>query len=418
MFGPATFFASIRSALTRFAGDRSGNIAMLFALSLPVVVGTVGLAVDFSRGSDTRVKLAAALDAAVLAAAERAANGETDMAELERIAQGVFEANIQSIEATYGRAPTMELIRDPDTKRLIATADARFDHVLLTGAQQTTDVSVRAEAAYATLDIEMAMMLDVTGSMRGNKLRDLKRASRDVIDELLGPDAGAVSERVRISLVPYSASVNAGRYAEEVTGEDDARCVVERHKGPGKHNDMSPLQEPIPVDDDAYCPSQAILPLTNRADVLDDAIGDFEASGCTAGHLGVAWAYYTLSPRWNQIWPVESQPVEYDDDETLKIAVLMTDGEFNTYYHDVSDPTCSNSAKKKSDRMAKKLCKSMRDDNIRIYSVAFQAPSAAEKLLRKCADNDDRYFEADNGTELIAAFQEIASEIRNLRLTQ
>ena len=56
----------------RFAGDRSGNISAIFALSLIPVVGLIGAAVDYSRANKARTALQAALDSTALAMAAQA----------------------------------------------------------------------------------------------------------------------------------------------------------------------------------------------------------------------------------------------------------------------------------------------------------------------------------------------------------
>ncbi|WP_438265077.1 TadE/TadG family type IV pilus assembly protein [Bradyrhizobium commune] len=54
--------------LSRFASDRSGNIAIIFALALLPLLSFVGAAVDYSLAARAKTKLAAALDTAVLVA--------------------------------------------------------------------------------------------------------------------------------------------------------------------------------------------------------------------------------------------------------------------------------------------------------------------------------------------------------------
>ncbi|QOZ65494.1 TadE/TadG family type IV pilus assembly protein [Bradyrhizobium arachidis] len=57
-----------RRLLSRFASDRRGNIAIIFALALLPLLSFVGAAVDYSLAARAKVKLAAALDTAVLVA--------------------------------------------------------------------------------------------------------------------------------------------------------------------------------------------------------------------------------------------------------------------------------------------------------------------------------------------------------------
>lgn len=57
------------------------------------------------------------------------------------------------------------------------------------------------------------------------------------------------------------------------------------------------------------------------------------------------------------------------------------------------------------------------DDNIVIFSVAFDAPDAGETAMRNCASGPGFYFAAENKAELNAAFAAIAGQISVLRLT-
>jgi Flp pilus assembly protein TadG len=56
---------------TRFRRDRSGNIAVIFAIALVPIVSGIGCAVDYSRASALRAKLQAAADAASVGAVSR-----------------------------------------------------------------------------------------------------------------------------------------------------------------------------------------------------------------------------------------------------------------------------------------------------------------------------------------------------------
>ncbi len=57
-------FPKSAQLVRRFRRDRSGNIAVIFALSLMPVISCIGCAVDYSRATQLRSKLQAAIDAA------------------------------------------------------------------------------------------------------------------------------------------------------------------------------------------------------------------------------------------------------------------------------------------------------------------------------------------------------------------
>ncbi len=88
-----------------------------------------------------------------------------------------------------------------------------------------------ATATMGITEIELGLMLDVTGSMnRNGKLQALKNATKDLIEAVV-PE-GRYASSVRIALTPYSEQVNVGRYANIVSDtRNRSGCVVERQSG-------------------------------------------------------------------------------------------------------------------------------------------------------------------------------------------
>lgn len=61
--------------LNRFCNDRSGNIAVIFTLAILPVLSAVGCAIDYSRATQLRSKLQAAIDAASVGSVAKSAPG-------------------------------------------------------------------------------------------------------------------------------------------------------------------------------------------------------------------------------------------------------------------------------------------------------------------------------------------------------
>ena len=78
--------------------------------------------------------------------------------------------------------------------------------------------------------------------------------------------------------------------------------------------------------------SGQLMPLTNDKARCMSKVKNLTAAGGTAGHLGTAWAWYTLSPNWNTLWPTANQAAPKETAGLKKYAILMTDGEYNTEY--------------------------------------------------------------------------------------
>ena len=60
---------AIRSPLTRFAGDRSANVAVITALALPALIGATGLSAEVSYWYLSQRSMQNAADSAAIAAA-------------------------------------------------------------------------------------------------------------------------------------------------------------------------------------------------------------------------------------------------------------------------------------------------------------------------------------------------------------
>ncbi|TKB38495.1 MAG: VWA domain-containing protein, partial [Mesorhizobium sp.] len=149
------------------------------------------------------------------------------------------------------------------------------------------------------------------------------------------------------------------------------------------------------------------------------------ASGGTAGHVGVQWSWYMLSENWGSVMKASERPAKMDPKNVAKIAILMTDGEFNLSYFDASTVgDVYNSAGKEPPRTAAKtLCAAMRNKGIEIFTIGFDLNETnAKATLQDCASPDTakikHFYQAANGTELNQAFQDIARNVEMLTVTK
>jgi Flp pilus assembly protein TadG len=192
----------------------------------------------------------------------------------------------------------------------------------------------------------------------------------------------------------------------------------------------------------------SIFPLSESKSELKGRIDKLKSGGSTAGHLGTAWAWYLLSPNWNgvlqQAFPSSKPAGPYSDlvscnfntntsctpdpvppPALKKIAVLMTDGDYNINYckgaeakdSDQSPNINCNSEDGKSLAQATSLCTGMKNAKIEVYTIGFQVSSAAKTFLTSCATNAAHYYDATTELSLQAAFRDIALKITRVRLT-
>lgn len=199
----------MRQAAGAFKRDRRGNVAMMWGLMGTVLLGLMGLTIDFTRAQMIRNTLQNAADGAALAAARA-----VDLPESERQTAGraFFDAEAGDLAAASrltltpleagGYVASVEYDMPVSLARLIFNRD--------------WTIGVESEALQSGLDLEVAMVLDITGSMAGTRITDLRAAAADLVDIVVREEQTPFTSKV--ALVPYSNSVNPGTYATNARG--------------------------------------------------------------------------------------------------------------------------------------------------------------------------------------------------------
>ncbi len=436
-------------ARPRWRDDRAGAVAATVAFALVPLVVAAGTAIDVGRAVVARSSLRAALDAAALAAAQETSESAA-IATVERYLRANYDA------ARWGELTDLTVRRGPLTVEVDARATVPTTLLRVIGMDRI-EVGAEAEVTVGGSNLEVALVLDITGSMAGSRLAALKAAAQDLIDVVVRDVQ--IPYYSKIAIVPYSNGVNVGRdLADLVRGTprpDDCNspgcqyyifkdaagatrrvaistCVSER-VGPQRYTDTSPLSDPVgPNYASAYypCPPVTMIPLSSNKLLLQNTVASFVASGWTAGHIGLAWGWYTLSPTFG-IWTGSAIPAPYDDPDTKKILVLMTDGEFNTAYCNgvVAKNTASSDKSFKIDcnatngssfSQASQLCSAIKAKGITLYTVGLGLGGSTQAInfLRSCASSPQHFYTTETTAELRAAFQQIAARISKLRLSR
>ena len=210
--------ATARAFAGRFSASTRGNVAMIFALTMPILVMITMGGVDINRASTVRVNLQDALDAATLAAARSSA---VTVADLTDIGTKALKANL----ANY-----------PEIKLDSATFSLNSDHVVIADAKvnvktlvaniilppygklldDTLPVGAHSEVNRSSKNIEVGLVLDITGSMAGSRIADLKTAAAQLVDIVVQPIQ--TPYYTRMAIIPYSIGVNLGTYADGARG--------------------------------------------------------------------------------------------------------------------------------------------------------------------------------------------------------
>lgn len=509
--------------------DVGGVTAITFALSATILLMFVGMAIDGSRWFSARRQHASAIDSALLSAARQLQyDASASTAAL------ATAASVYAVNQPKGITTSVQFVQDAGTQSVTFTGVASIPTTLLriAGLSQLP-VSTPASALYTQggpnggSNLEIAVMLDVTGSMcddgtgpckTGTKISGVKQAAKDLSNIILGSTSSTYTSRM--ALVPFSSAIRidadgsnnplmqaltglpqtysfwtgqasncsgTGSYVGEVwvgtyscgtitpvyaSNYKLVPCVTERSfdagsgfdpgdSAPGSGNwilahggdrsGMSWDSSNTPMTsytgltssdlsytwnytvDGSGCmlqPGNEILPLTARLSDVTSRLDSLDAFGPTAGAMGVLWTQYMLSPKWSSIWTGSQQPGSYSDTQTKqtngapllrKVAVLMTDGGFNTYRQSV-DPSPLG-MQTVSDR-ALAVCKTMKQNGIEVFTVAFDMSSLgtveaaiAKSTLQNCGTDISHFYNSLTVNDLQAAFRDIALKISPVRLS-
>ena len=211
-----TVFSRLRLGARNLLRDQRGNALMLTAAATIPVIGIVGSAVDIGRAYMTQLRLQQACDAGVLAG-RRAMGpgiyGDAAKAEANKMFNFNFPAgSYGSSDAVFSTTPPPQGSSD-----VAGTASARLPTALMfIFGTDAFNLSVGCAAKLEIANVDVMMVLDVTGSMQYKtdddddvtKIVGLRAAAKAFFAEMASADVG--NGRIRFGVVPYSTTVNVG----------------------------------------------------------------------------------------------------------------------------------------------------------------------------------------------------------------
>lgn len=216
--------AGLRNFLKRFSHCQRGNVAMMFALSLPVLIMTSLVGVDVHRISTVRANLQDALDAAALAAAR---SPHMDDANITTVGMAALRANLQAYPQIALRE---DLTSFHLTEEGAVVADSRVDvdtlvaNIFLPPYGQLLDdrvqVGVESEVLRSSTNLEVALVLDITGSMAGSRIATLRESATELVELVVQTQQTPYYSKAAI--IPYSMGVNLGSMANGARGTPPA----------------------------------------------------------------------------------------------------------------------------------------------------------------------------------------------------
>jgi Mg-chelatase subunit ChlD len=344
----------------------------------------------------------------------------------------------------------------------------------------TMDVGAYSEVDVGGSALEVALVLDTTGSMNmQNRLTGLKVAAKDLVQNLLqNKDAGAY---LKIGIVPFANYANVGlanrnktwidvpadyddpqscgpTYPNAVygnchlvpysyqscTGGNDGspqtcttvsgssnQCDVLDYGTPvqqcwaGAHHAWngavgSRTNDAVITTGDKY-PGIMDAAAPNEIIDLTDNMGKLVSGIETLNADGETYIPSGLLWGWNLLDSAEpySTAKSAASMATLKGAkalVLMTDGD-NTKSAQIPKHDGTDGAA--ADLKTAQLCSNIKAAGISIYTVAFKVEKATSlAMLKNCASNPSQAFDAQDNTALQSVFNQIAGSLASMRLSK
>lgn len=337
-------------------------------MTLILMMAAGGMAVDIMRYEANRTKLQNTLDRAVLAAASLDQTLDPKVVVTDYFNKAGLRAYNLDVEVKSGL----------NFREVTATSSMEVPSLFLgmVGVDSIT-APARGSAIERILNVEVSMVLDISGSMGGwsptggaTKLSLMQGAARTFVDTVLTEEQ---QHLVSVSLIPYNGRVNAGsvmaQYFPLSGGHTFSNCVrfsdeqfQRTRRAPGEsferlgHFDRETgnnpnmtrphcQSEPTTASGREFKDYGAIVPWSNNPDTLKTAINGLQADGWTAIDLGMKWASILLDSDYNSELSAmvsdsrvsthfATRPAAYTDRETIKVVVLMTDGT-NTNQYDL-----------------------------------------------------------------------------------
>jgi hypothetical protein len=436
----------------RFQQADSGAMSPLIIVLFSGILITTGIGIDLLRYESQRSELQAALDRGVLAAASLSQSADPQSLVEDYVRLGTSFG--QTIDVQVSKSGTINL------KQISADATFNMPTVFMNMVGYSEiNVGAHAAASQAVTSLEISLVLDISGTMRfSNRLPNLVIAASNFINKVT--DNGS-SKGTTINLVPYAGQVNPGPYLFSKLGgirtHDKSSCLEftsSDFNGTSLPSAGTYAQVPNfhhwAIDNNwmnwGWCPSDstAVTYVSNDAAGLVQKIEALRLHDGTGTYNAMKWGLALLDPSTNarikelvDLNLVDEvygdRPALWDDTNTEKFIVLMTDGDITEQYrpNNTTDPKLDTKevlpnnipwSKKVSisDSVGYfySLCTAAKLKGVTVFTIAFEASSNARTEMKTCATSEDDHFFNVNGAGISTAFDEIATKILKLRLIQ
>lgn len=346
----------------RFAKDEDGHVIAFTVVMLTLMMMLAGIGVDVMQFETVRTRLQQTLDRATLAAASLTQELDSESVVRDYFAKANLTESLKVVQ--------FEKNMNSSVVRAMAESEMTPTFLNLYDLANSTKLMARgtSEAEQRINNIEIMMVLDVSGSMAGAKMDHLKTAASEFIDTVLDQDTEG---RVSIGIVPYNGQVNLPQYLQNMFNSVDDHGVAnvncfdlpaatytslglsrtaglpvtahaDTYSGFTSTGYVAPTNSAAAVNaGNRWCPPSTVNVVrapTNNRTALKNHINGLTAIGATSINAGMKWGMALLDPSAATIIDgmvaagqtpamFGNRPFSYEDPEAMKIVVLMTDGE-------------------------------------------------------------------------------------------
>lgn len=374
--------ARVRDLCRRFTRDRAGNLAMTFALVSVPLLGAMGASFDYVRALNLHREIQGNLDAALVAAVKDMETKDDKTLKQQLANWLAADPGIVGAYKLDADAIVIDKTNYGITANVTANVDTTFMRVL---GKNTIPITVSASviggmdpgSAANKKSFSMFFVFDRSGSMA------------DPTDEEYETTCKKSNGKTYLCTKVYtkmeSLKLATASLLSQFQKTDEKSELI--RTGAVSYNNVM----------------QAATALAWGGSTVSTYVQALTASGTTNSGEAFQKAYDSL-----MVTGTKSEEAEHKkangNEKPDKYIVFMTDGANNIAG---------------ADTKTKKYCDKARTDKIKVYSIAFMAPKEGEALLRYCATTAADYYEPQNTSALVAAFQTIANDAskRIVRLT-
>lgn len=409
--------SKVQRFVKNFGSCQKGSIAVFYAISAIPIFVAAGSAIDYIRYLANVTELQAALDSAALAAA---ATPEATDAQRLALAEATF---VRNLEGSGLASATIVRSFEIQNEVVVAAADMDMATSLMQFANiDSMKLSVGTEISVpGDKKAEVALVLDYSGSMSesiagGVKYVAMKNAAKDLISDL----EAANPEKVKFALVPFSHHVYGTFRKSDILGQSGGGtwtgCTQDRQY-PFNLTDDEPTaddnskwgQAQAPDHISSGCSGYAsnkllMVPLTDDFTYLRSRLDMMTTYAWTHIAVGVEFGMQMLSDS-----EVFAGGVSYDDEETQKFMVVLTDGA-------QTEPAFGPGGIRtvpQGEANLETLCTNAKTAGITMITIAYDLDdNDTVDRLRDCAsDPVKNFFVATNAAAVAGAFDSIKSLI-------